>query len=201
MKIDKKKLLVLLELFFVFFKLGAVSFGGGYAMVPLIEDAAVQKKKWIEKEKIIDIFAIAGTLPGAIGLNSSGLVGYYVAGISGAVTAMLGNVSPSVIIVLCLSMLSSKFGTSAMVQAAFQGIRPAIVGLVSFAAYKIGKTALTDKACYIIAVFAFAGMTFMKMNPIIIITLGGITGVILTHMKTKSKVNVDGLSESKGGGV
>jgi chromate transporter len=201
MKKDNIKISKLLELFLVFFKLGAVSFGGGYAMVPLIEDEAVQKKKWVEKERIIDIFAVAGTLPGAIGLNSSGLVGYYVAGIPGAVIAMLGNVFPSVIIVLALSMLSSKFSTNPMVQAAFQGIRPAIIGLISFAAYKLGKTALSDRYCYVIALLAFLGMTFLKMNPIAVITLGAVAGVILTNLKSNSKVEVNRTTESTKGGV
>lgn len=176
-------LYLLIEIYKSFFKLGSISFGGGYAMIPLIELEAVEKKKWVNKEEVIDIFAVAESLPGAIGLNSSALVGYNVARVPGLIAAILGNLSPSILIVLTLSILFVKFSSYDIVQAAFNGIRPAIIGLISFAAYKIGKTAIKDFICFIISILAFVGMMLIHMHPILIIALGATTGIVLSYMK------------------
>lgn len=120
-------------------------------MIPLIEREVVEKKRWVEKEKIVDIFAVAESLPGATALNTSAFVGYSVAGIPGAIFALLGNMTPSIIIVLTLSILFIKFSTYTAVKAAFKGIYPVIVGLIAYASYKIGKTAIKDRTGVIIA--------------------------------------------------
>jgi Chromate transport protein ChrA len=185
--IDSK---ILWEFYITFFKLGAISFGGGYAMVPLIEHETVETKKWINHEKVIDIFAVAGSLPGAIGLNASALVGYHVAGIPGALAAILGNLSPSVLIVLTLSILFAKVSTYPVVQAAFNGLRPAIIALIAFAAYKIAKTAIRDCYCVLIAIMAFCGMVFINLNPILIIVIGALLGVLGDCFKTFMKKRV-----------
>lgn len=173
----------LIEIYSVFFKLGSISFGGGYAMIPLIEREVVEEKKWLDKERVIDIFAVAESLPGAIGINSSALVGFSVKGIPGALAATLGNITPSVIIVLILSILFVEFSTYAVVQSAFNGIRPAIIGLISYAAYKIGKTAIKDFTCIVIMILAFCAIMFFKVHPIIIIVSGAICGLSIVSVK------------------
>ncbi|MDF2523042.1 MAG: Chromate transporter [Clostridiales bacterium] len=180
---NKDKIKLLFEIFITFFKLGSVSFGGGYSMIPLIEREAVEEKKWMDKEKIIDIFAVAESLPGAIALNSSAFVGYSVAGIPGALAALLGNMTPSVVIVLTLTSLFSKVSTYPVVKEAFRGIYPAIVGLISFAAYKIGKTAIKDVICIIIAIIAFSLIMFLNFDPVIVIIFGAAAGLVLTFIK------------------
>lgn len=194
------KLLALV--YFTFLKLGAISFGGGYAMVPLIEHEAVTKKKWLDKEKIIDIFAISESLPGAIGLNSSALVGYNVSGIPGALTAIFGNLTPSVIIVLTLSILFIKFSTYGIVQSAFNGIRPAIIGLITYAAYKIARTAIKDTYCIILAIAAFTAMMFIHMHPLLVIASGAVSGIIPFCVKNlvvskKPAENINSLVEEQ----
>lgn len=179
----KPDFVLLFDIYKTFFKLGSISFGGGYAMIPLIELEAVEKKKWVDKEKVIDIFAVAESLPGAIGLNSSALVGYNVAGIPGLLAAILGNLSPSVIIVLTLSILFMKFSSFPIVKAAFNGIRPAIIALIAFAAFKIGKTAIKDYIAAFIAVFGFVAMMFIHMHPILLISLGGFAGIAVSYVK------------------
>ena len=104
-QLKKSKLRLLAEIYFTFLKLGSVSFGGGYAMISLIEREIVNEKKWVEKEKIIDIFAVSESLPGAIALNSSAFVGFSIAGIPGAIAALLGNLTSPVIIVLTLMII------------------------------------------------------------------------------------------------
>lgn len=187
-KLGEKKtnLSLLLEIYLCFFKMGSMSFGGGYAIIPFFEDATVNKKQWIDKKKVIDIFAVAGSLPGAIGLNSAGMVGYNVAKIPGTIAAILGTLSPSVFIVLTLIILFDKFSTNAAVQAAFNGIRPAIIALIALAAYKIGKVSIKDNSCRIITVLSFSGITFIHLHPILVIALGALAGIGVTKIKIGS---------------
>lgn len=180
----KNRIRLLLDIYFTFFKLGAFSFGGGYAMIPLIEREAVEVKKWVKKEEITDIFAIAECLPGAIALNSSAFTGYSVAKISGALAALAGNLTPSVIIVLTLNILYDKVSGNPYVEQIFLGIRPAIVGLIAYAAVKIGRTAIKDIWTLIIAGIAFILALFLHMSPIQLIIIGAITGNIITTIKS-----------------
>jgi len=151
-------------------------------MIPLIEREVVEEKKWIDREKIIDIFAVAESMPGAIALNSSGFVGYSINGIAGSVAALLGNLTPPVLIVLTLSVLFSTFSSNPIVQRAFLGIRPAIIGLISYAAYKIGKTAIKDFKCLIIMIVAFCAVLFFHIHPVLMILFGAAAGIILTSI-------------------
>lgn len=182
----KKKinLKLLSDLYLTFFKLGSVSFGGGYSMIPLIEREAVDEKKWVEKEQIVDIFAVSESLPGSIGLNSSGFIGFYVGGIPGAISALLGNMSPCIIIVLLLSMIFEKVSNNPYVISAFKGIYPVIVGLISYAAYKIGKTALTDLTTIIILALSFTAVFFLKLDPVTVIISGAVLGICISSFKT-----------------
>lgn len=180
----KNKLKLLIQIYISFFKLGAVSFGGGYSMIPLIEREVVDNKKWVEKEKIVDIFAVAESLPGAIALNASTFVGYAVAGIPGAIAALLGNVTPSVTIVITLSALFSKLSAYPVVKSIFKAIYPVIVGLILYAAYKISKTAVKDFTGLIIAAAAFAVSMFLHMDPIPVIIAGIVGGLAINWIKS-----------------
>ncbi len=184
----KDKLKLLIQIYISFFKLGAVSFGGGYSMIPLIEREVVDNKKWVEKEKIVDIFAVAESLPGAIALNASTFVGYAVAGIPGAIAALLGNVTPSVTIVITLSALFSKLSAYPVVKSIFKAIYPVIVGLILYAAYKIGKTAVKDFTCLIFAAAAFAASMFLHLDPIPLIIAGIVCGLAVSRIKKPGTV-------------
>lgn len=181
MKNSKLKLLI--EIYISFFKLGCVSFGGGYSAIPLMEREVVEKKGWADKERITDVFAVSNALPGAVALNSSAFVGYSVAGIPGAIVALLGNMTPSVIIVLIMSTLFVKYSTYPAVRAAFRGIYPVILGLITYAAYKIGKTAIRDVIGIIIAVLAFIGALFLHLEPIPLIIGGAVAGIAISYVK------------------
>lgn len=193
---------LLLEIFISFLKLGSVSFGGGYSMIPLIEREVVENKKWIDKEKVVDIFAVSESLPGAIALNSSTFVGYSVAGVPGALAALLGNMLPSVVIVLTLSVLFQKVSSYPVVKSAFRGIYPAIVGLISYAALKIGKTAITDYLTIIIALSAFILTMLLHITPVLVIIFGGAAGIatvviknLIKHKKLKVEVSDKNVGE------
>ena len=180
---------LLLQIYLTFFKLGSVSFGGGFAVISLMEREIVEDKKWVDKEKIIDIFAIAQSLPGAVALNASAFVGFSIAGIPGAIAGLLGSLTPSVIVMLILSSLLAQFNNNTYVQKAFNGIRPIIVGLISYAAFKIGETAIKNIYCIIIAVIAFLLAVVLHISVIYIIIGGIVVGILLSIYQYKFMVN------------
>lgn len=191
----------MLELYWTFFKLGCVSFGGGYSMIPLIEREVVEEKKWVDKDNIVDIFAVSESLPGAIALNSSAFVGYSVAGIRGSLSALVGNMTPSVIIVLTLSVLFQQISSNPLAQAAFRGIYPAIVGLIAYAAYKIGKLALRDKVCVAIMILSFIAAMFFHLEPVKIIIAGALSGVAITYSRMHIAIKRENFVSNKEGAV
>jgi chromate transporter len=178
-----KNLRLLAEIYLTFLKLGSVSFGGGYAIISLIQHEVVENKKWIDKEKIVDIFAVAQSLPGAIALNSSAFVGYYIAGIPGAVFALFGNLTPSVLIMLSLSVLFLKYKENTNVLKAFSGIRPVVVGLIIYAAYRVGKVSLKDFFSIFLAAASLIIVLFFNISVITVIITGIASGLLLFLVK------------------
>lgn len=178
---NKNKAKLILDIFVTFFKLGSVSFGGGYSMIPLIEREVVEEKRWVNKEEIVDILAVSQSLPGAVALNVSAFVGFAVGGIQGALVAWIGNAAPSVIIILTLSILFSKISSYPVVVAAFKGIYPTIVGMIAYAAYKIGKTSITGVVSVIITLVSFAAIMFFKADPVAVIISAALAGLLI-HM-------------------
>lgn len=170
---------LLLEIFSVFFKIGAFTFGGGHAMVPLIQKEVVDEKGWIEAEDFIDILALAQTAPGPVAANTSVFVGYKLVGIPGALWALAGTVLPSFIVILVVAIYFTKITDSAIVNAAFSGIRPAVVALVASAAINIGKTALHDLKGVGICVLAFLAVAVMGIHPIPVILGSAALGYVL----------------------
>ena len=118
------------ELFISFFKIGAFTFGGGYAMIPLIQREVVDNKKWVDRNEFIDLLTLAQSAPGPISLTTSVFVGYKRAGYAGAVTALLGIVVPPFTIILLIALFFAGVRDNAVVDAAFKGMRPAVVALI-----------------------------------------------------------------------
>jgi len=183
---SKEKLKLLCSLFFTFSKISPVSFGGGYAMVPLLERAVTQKKKWVKTEDITDVLVMAQSVPGSIAVNTATFIGYRLVGIPGAIAATLGIVTPTFLIVLALAALFMSFKDHPLVQAAFMGIRPAIIALIAYAAVNIGKTSIFNKGTATIALVALAVFLFVPVNPIIVLIAGGLLGVLLHVKKIKA---------------
>src|SRR5699024_4934714 len=118
---------LLWDIFFTFFKISPVSFGGGYAMIPLLERAVTVKKKWVKEKDITDVLVMAQTVPGSIAVNTATFIGYRIAGLSGAIAGTLGIITPTFLIIVALATLFLSFQHNPIVEAAFMGIRPAIV--------------------------------------------------------------------------
>ncbi|QNF28680.1 chromate transporter [Metabacillus elymi] len=173
------------QLFWSFFKIGPVTFGGGYAMIPLIEKEVVHKKNWVKSEDLTDVFAIAGTIPGAIAVNAATFIGHRIAGIRGAIAATLGTLLPTFIIVLVLCGLLSSFQENPYVESAFFGIRAATVALIVYAGIKIARTSLLDKATYTLALSMILAMLIFHWHPIFVIFLGALLGILIIKIKEK----------------
>ena len=130
-----------LELFFVFFRIGLFTLGGGYAMLPLIEREVVDKKRWIDAEDFLNVLAIVQSLPGPIAVNTGVFVGYKTRGIAGSLVGLLGTVLPSFICMAVIAAFFSGMRDNPTVAAVFTGIRPAVAALVAASVWSLGKKA------------------------------------------------------------
>lgn len=136
------------DIFWTFFKIGPATFGGGYAMIPVIEREVVGKKQWISENELSEVLSIAGSAPGGIGVNASAFIGYRRAGIRGASAAVIGITFPTFFIL----SLFMQIELNTKIAAALQGIHYAIVGLIVIAAIKMGKSALFDKTTFAVMI-------------------------------------------------
>ncbi|MCM0651045.1 chromate transporter [Clostridium swellfunianum] len=171
--------MVLLDIFITFFKIGLFSFGGGYAMLPLIQQEVTIAHAWITTTEFIDIVAISQITPGPIAINSATYIGFKVAGIIGSTVATLGVIMPSVIIMIIISRFFIKFKNNKYVEYAFLGLRPTTVGLVAAAAILVAYGSFIDYKSIIIFALAFFASYKYKIDPILLTILSGIAGYIL----------------------
>jgi chromate transporter len=178
---------LLWNILMTFMKISPVTFGGGFAMIPYLEKELVQRKKWMKKEEISDFFAVSQSVPGSVAVNSAIFIGYQMAGTLGAVTAMVGILLPTFLISITLATLFFSYQHHPIVQAAFLGIRPAVVALILFAAYNVGKTAILDKNTLFIVIGTVGFLIFTPIHPIDIILIGGAIGILLVKFKDKIK--------------
>lgn len=165
----KKKIKKLLQLFITFLKIGAFTFGGGYAMIPLIQRETVSKKEWISDEDILEITAVAESTPGPIAVNSATFVGYKVCGFWGAFFATLGVVLPSFFIIFGISFVLRRFESSAVVRFAFSGIRAGVLALIIKALVSMYKQCPKNPAAYIIMGASFLCSAFFDIPVLAII--------------------------------
>lgn len=177
------------ELFYTFFIIGAFTFGGGYAMLSLIQNEVVVNHQWISLEGFTDIVAISQISPGPIGINSATYIGYSVikqqgggefAAFMGSLTATFAVVLPSFLIVLWICVLFSKFKDNIWFNSILKGLRPAIVGMIGAAAViLINPTNFIDWTSWVFFIVAFCLSIFAKVNPILILIISAICGLII----------------------
>ncbi len=177
------------QIFLTFFKISPVTFGGGYAMIPLIEREIVERRKWLQTEELADVFAMAESVPGAIALNTSIFIGYRMAGVRGAIAALLGTLLPTFFLVLLLSLLYLRLKDHPKVEAAFMAIRVTVVALIAYAAIKIGKTAAVDLTTIGIIGISIGLMWFTPLHPIFLILGGACAGITAVAVKRKFRVS------------
>ncbi|MDV2685590.1 chromate transporter [Alkalihalophilus lindianensis] len=177
--------MIVLELFRTFFMIGLVSFGGGYAMIPVIE-REVTSSGWMTTQEFTDIIALAGMSPGPIATNSAVIVGYQTAGVPGAIFSALGMVLPSLIIILIVATFFFKASKNRILQSAFYGLRPIIVGLIIYAAVTfaisnnlIGSLTYKSMSLLLIFILSLFALIRLRFHPAYVIILSGLVGVLL----------------------
>lgn len=166
------------EMFYSFFKIGAFTIGGGYAMIPLIEKEVVDKKQWIEQEEFLDMLALAQSAPGPIAINTAVFVGYKMAGPLGVFFTVLGSVLPSFLIILLVAAFFTSIKDSAAVEKAFKGIRPAVVALIAAPVIRMGKAAKITKKTIFIPVIAAVLVAFLKVTAVYVIIAAAVLGIL-----------------------
>ena len=177
-----------LEAFSIFFKIGAFTIGGGYAMVPLIENEIVNKRHWIEKEDLVDLLAISQSSPGILAVNISIFIGYRLKGIKGSIVTALGTVLPSFLIILAIAMFFHNFKDNAIVERIFKGIRPAVVALIAAPTFSMAKSARINRFNIWIPIVSALLIWLLGFSPIWIIIGAGLGGFLYGKWK-KNDVN------------
>jgi len=180
----------LITLFCSFFKIGIMTFGGGYAMLPMLEREIVTKHKWATMEEIMDYFAIGQCTPGIIAVNTATFIGFKKRGIIGGIVATLGVITPSVIIITLLAGLIDMVAGNKYVERAFAGISVAVCALLVQAVLKLAKSGIKDIFTAIVAVVSFILMFVLDLSPILIVIIAGIAAVIFKAVTEKNtKIN------------
>ena len=178
---------IYLDLFTTFFKIGLFTFGGGYAMLPMLESEVVNKKKWATYDELMDYFAVGQCTPGVIAVNTATFIGYYQKKVPGAIVATLGVVCPSIVIILLIATLMTNFADLPIVQHALSGIRVAVCVLILKAVLKLCKSGIKDIWGILLFAAALACTYFNLLNTVIIVIIAASTGILISLRKAKKE--------------
>ena len=173
----------LIELFLAFARIGGLTFGGGYAMLPMLQREVVENKKWATEAELMDYYAVGQCIPGVIAVNTAVFVGNKVKGLFGAIAASLGVISPSIVIIVAIAAFIQSFSELEIVQNAFAGIRVAVCVLILTAVMKLFKKAIVDKFTFILFAIVFGLTVFVDISPIIFVIIAAIAGIVVKCMK------------------
>ena len=166
------------ESFKTFFKIGIFTLGGGYAMIPLIEEEVVNKKQWVSKEEMLDLIAIAQSCPGVFAINIAIFIGYKLRKVRGAIATTIGTALPSFLIILIIAMFFKQFEDNKVVAAMFRGIRPAVVALIAVPTFNLGKRAQLNKFTIWIPIVSALAIWLLGVSPIWIIIVAALCGFL-----------------------
>ncbi len=173
------------KMFFAFARIGGLTFGGGYAMLPMLQKEVVEKHGWATEEELMDYYAIGQCTPGVIAVNTATFVGQKSFGLPGAIFATLGVVFPSVVIITLIAAFLSNFAHLAVVQNAFAGVRVCVCVLIFNAVTKLWKKSVVDKAALVIFLAVFIGSTLLELSPVVWVLLAGAAGVLIKKWEGK----------------
>lgn len=177
----------LLDMYLTFFRIGAVTFGGGYAMLPILQREVVENKHWATEEELMDYYAIGQCTPGIIAVNTATFIGRKFRGIPGAILCTLGVVSPSIVIISIIAALIQNFADLAWVQNALAGIRVCVCVFIFNSVLKLIKSAVVDKPTMALYCILFAAAVFFDLSPILFVVVAGAAGVLLTKTGVRGK--------------
>lgn len=165
-----------LEAFAIFFKIGLFTIGGGYAMIPLIENEVVTKRHWVAAEDFVDLLAIAQSSPGILAVNMAIFIGYRLKGIRGSIVTALGTVLPSFLIILAIALFFHNFKDNEVVEKIFKGIRPAVVALIAAPTFRMAQSAKINRYNVWIPVVSALLIWLLGFSPIWVIILAALGG-------------------------
>jgi chromate transporter len=183
----KKEKNKLFSMFITFLKIGLFTFGGGYAMIPLMEKEIVDNNKWLEKEKFTETVSLTQTIPGSVSVNLSILLGYNIEGIIGSIVSAIGVILPSFVIILLIALALTNLGELALLEKAFNGIRPAVAAFILYAAFSLSKSIKWSTVLFLVFLISFLLTTIFSVNPIYIIAGAFIIGSLSNRIKNKDK--------------
>ena len=175
------------DAFTIFFKIGAFTIGGGYAMVPLIENEIVTKRHWIGQDDFIDLLAIAQSSPGVLAVNMSIFVGYRLRGIRGSLVTALGTILPSFLIILAIALFFQQFKDNVVVERIFKGIRPAVVALIAAPTFSMARSVHLNRYTVWIPVVSALLIWALGFSPIWIIVGAGLVGYLSAYVKPRKE--------------
>ena len=174
-----------LDLFLTFAQIGVCTFGGGYAMLPILQREVVEKRGWATEDELMDYYAIGQCTPGVIAVNTSTFIGYRLRGVPGAITATAGMVFPSLVIITIIAAFIQQFAHLAVVQHAFAGIRVCVCVLIFNAVLKLWKGAVKDVWGLVIFLVILALSVFTKLSPIIYVLAAAVAGLLIKNLGAK----------------
>ena len=170
---------ILLDLFLTFARIGGLTFGGGYAMLPILQREVAENKKWTTEEELMDYYAIGQCTPGVIAVNVATFIGYKIAGIIGGIIATLGVITPSVIIITLIAAFLTNFADLPIVIHAVNGVRVCVCVLILNAIIKLGKKSIVDKLTFAIFIAVSILSIVTSLSPIIYIIISGVIGALI----------------------
>ena len=171
------------KLFITFLKIGLFTIGGGYAMIPLIERDVVERNRWVGKEEFLDLLAVAQAAPGVFAVNISIFIGYKLRGVWGSIVAAVGNILPSVIIILAIAFFFSSFSANRVVNNIFMGLRPAVVALIAAPVFSVAKSAKIGWTNVWIPLLSALLIVAFGVSPIYIIMAAVVGGILWGRVK------------------
>lgn len=169
---------IYLDLFLTFAKMGVCTFGGGYAMLPILQREVVEKKHWATDEELTDYYAVGQCTPGIIAVNTATFIGYKYKGVLGGVLATLGVVFPSIVIITIIAAFLSEFDKYPVVQHALVGINAAVVALIASSVIKLGKSSLKNWLSLVIFAAVLVLAFWIGVSPVILIVVSGVVGYV-----------------------
>lgn len=171
-------------LYFSFLRIGGFTFGGGYAMLPMLEREVVEKYKWVTDTDLVDYYALGQCTPGIIAVNVATLIGYKQRGWLGGIIATLGVITPSIAIILVLASMLNAFADIAIVQHAFAGLRVGVGALILNSVIKLFKKNIKDTRSIVLFICAFICVAIVKISPIIVVFAAVVIGLVI-HRRAK----------------
>ena len=175
------------EMLWSFFKVGICTFGGGYAMLPVLQREIVDKKHWVTEEEVLDYYAVGQCTPGIIAVNTATFVGYKYLGVWGGIACTLGFILPSLLIILAIAAVLTNFAELAVVKNAFAGIQVCVCVLIFNAAMKLKKKSVIDRCTMVIFLAVLVGNTVLNVSPVWFVIFAAAAGILLKNWEVKGK--------------